>query len=423
MSFGRWLYDLASNGLGLGLPLLLSRRVRAGKEDASRLNERRASALPPRPAGKLAWLHGASVGESMVLLGLAQALLARTDISILMTSQTQTSAQMLAPRLPNGTIHQMAPVDTPTVARRFIQHWQPDLAVFAEGEIWPNLLHEASAAGAKLALVNARMTEKSREGWARFPGFSREVFGDFDLLLAANQDTAEALTALSGKPVAQPGNLKTALPPPMAAPEELDALKSGFLAGRPCLLAASTHPGEEAVFLDAAADLQPRPALIIAPRHPERATDILAELKTRGLRVAQRSAGAVPDAQADILLADTIGEMGLWYRLADAIFLGGATAEGVGGHNPIEPLQLGKRIITGLHGFNFTDVFAELEAAGALTMVDTAEALQTALHAELSDQGPQPDAMKIKAYFDRAAAPMEETVSQLLALLQPEERA
>jgi 3-deoxy-D-manno-octulosonic-acid transferase len=327
---------------------------------------------------------------------------------------------MLATRLPEGVVHQMAPADTPAIARRFVRHWQPDLVVFAEGEIWPNLLREAGAAGAKLALVNARMTEKSRKGWARFPAFSREIFGRFDLLLAANEDTAEALAALSGKTVGQPGNLKTALPPPLAAPEELETLKSGFLAGRPCLLAASTHPGEEAVFLDAVAGLTPHPAIIIAPRHPERAASILTDLELRGLSVARRSAGDLPDAETDVLLADTIGEMGLWYRLADAIYLGGATAEGVGGHNPIEPLQLGKRIVTGPHGFNFTDVFAELEAARALTIVEGADALRTTLEAELSGQGPQPDAGKVKAYFDRSAAPMKETVARLLALLQSE---
>lgn len=423
MSLGGWLYGLASSGLGLGLPVLLSRRVRAGKEDAGRLNERRATGLPSRPEGKLAWLHGASVGESMVLLGVAEALLARTDISILMTSQTQTSAQMLASRLPESAIHQMAPADTPAIARRFINHWQPDLVVFAEGEIWPNLLREAEATGARLALVNARMTEKSRRGWAQFPGFSREIFGRFDLLLAANGGTAETLAALSGKPVGQPGNLKTALPPPLAAPEELEALKAGFLAGRHGLLAASTHPGEEAVFLDAVAGISPRPAIILAPRHPERAAGIAAELETRGLSVARRSTGDLPDAETDVLLADTIGEMGLWYRLADAVYLGGATAEGIGGHNPIEPLQLGKRVVTGPHGFNFTDVFAELEAARMLAIVGGREAMRAALEAELSGQGPQPDAAKVKAYFDRAAAPMEETVTGLLALLQPEARA
>ena len=420
MSFGGLLYATASRGLGLVLPWVMARRVASGKEDATRLNERYARDLPPRPAGKLAWLHGASVGESMVLLGVAEALLKRADLSILMTSQTRTSAEMLARRLPAGVVHQMAPADTPASAKRFMAHWRPDLVVFAEGEIWPNLLGEAKAAEARLALVNARMTKGSRKGWARFSVFSRKVFGGFDTILAADKATAETLQQLGGKPVLQPGNLKSALPPPLAAPDDLDTLKARFLAGRQCVLAASTHQGEEVEFLDAVAQLSPRPALVIAPRHPERAAEILAQLMARGLSVAQRSADEVATADTDVLLADTIGEMGLWYRLADAIFLGGASAEGVGGHNPVEPLQLGKHIITGPHGFNFAELFAELDAARALTIVADAPALARALTTELSGTGRGPDTAALERYFARSAAPMDETVRHLLSLLNRE---
>ncbi|MCI4643729.1 MAG: 3-deoxy-D-manno-octulosonic acid transferase [Hyphomonadaceae bacterium] len=420
MSLGRVLYGLATRSLGLALPLLLSARVRSGKEDTARLNERRARALPPRPPGRLVWLHGASVGESMVLLGLAERLLDRDDISVLMTSQTLTSANMLATRLPDRTFHQMAPIDTPAIAQRFIRHWRPDLVVFAEGEIWPNLLREAAQSGAGMALVNARMTEKSREGWARWPGFARTVFARFDVILAADIGTAGALESLSGKPVGLPGNLKAALPPPLASTEELDMLKASFLAERPCLLAASTHPGEESVFLDAVETLSPRPALILAPRHPERADAIMTDLAARGLKTARRSKGDTPTGETDILLADTIGEMGLWYRLADAVFLGGATAEGIGGHNPIEPLQLGKRVITGPHGFNFSEVFPELEAAGALCIANDRNALRTLVEAELSGTAAPIDKVRLDGFFARAARPMDETLATLRTLLLPE---
>lgn len=423
MSLGGGLHALASRALGLALPLILSRRVRAGKEDPARLNERRAMDLPPRPEGPLVWLHGASVGESLLLLGIAERLLEESSVTLLFTSQTQTSARLLADRLPPRALHQMAPVDTPAIARRFIRHWRPDLAVVAEGEVWPNLLREVKTSGAQLALVNARMTEKSRKGWAKWPGFSRTVFSRFDAILAADAGTAEALTALSGKPVAQPGNLKSALPPPLAAPGAFEALKAGFLAGRACALAASTHPGEEEVFLDAALALSPRPALILAPRHPERAEAILERLTARGLQVARRSAGEPPTADTDLLLADTIGEMGLWYRLADAVFLGGATSEGIGGHNPIEPLQLGKHVITGPHGFNFAELFPELKAAGALDIVESVEDLRAALQADLEGTTPQPDQAALDAFFARAASPMTETVNTLLGLLGPEGRA
>ncbi|MDF1729703.1 MAG: glycosyltransferase N-terminal domain-containing protein, partial [Sulfitobacter sp.] len=232
---------------------VMKRRARAGKEDYGRINERLARNMPRRmPGGTLVWLHGASVGESQLLLELGQRLLEkRPDLLLLFTSQTQTSARLLGPALPDRAIHLMAPLDTPAIARRFIRHWQPDLCIFGEGEFWPNLILEAEKAGAKRALVNGRMTDSSAEGWQKLSGAFQRLVGQFDVVLAADTDTARRLETLLGQPVQSTGNMKSALPPPSASEVETRRLRENFLGTRRCVLAASTHDGEEAVFLDA----------------------------------------------------------------------------------------------------------------------------------------------------------------------------
>ena len=418
MRLGERLYRTATATLSPLVGSLLRQRVRRGREAQGRLNERHAQDLPPRPAGQLAWLHGASVGESLMLVELGRALLARhPQLSLLMTSQTQTSAALLADRLPARTIHQMAPVDTPAIARRFVSHWQPGLVIMAEGEIWPNLLAEADRAGAALALVNARMTRKTLDGWARWPDTARQVFSRFDLLLAADPSTAEGLSGLAGRKVACPGNLKTALPPPAAEPTQLETLRQDFVAGRTCLVAASTHPGEEELLLDALSGISPRPALILAPRHPERG-DTLAELcRAAGYTTAQRSRGEPATGETDILLADTLGELGLWYALADLVYLGGGHGEGIGGHNPLEPVGLGRPVLTGPLVHNFETVMARLERDGALERVDAA-ALPRRLAEALSDGMAAPSRELLNALASEAQAPMLATLDALDALVR-----
>lgn len=418
MTPGSILYRLASYGLSPLVPALLARRLKAGKEDPARLPERLARSLPERPSGELVWMHGASVGECQILLGLAERMAERAPgLSFLITSQTLTSARLVASRALHRTLHQMAPVDTPGAARRFMRHWQPDLAVLAEGEIWPNLIGEARRWGCPLALVNARMTERSRKSWARWPGLSRRLFGAFDLVLPADEATGQAISALSGRPVAPASNLKRGLAPPMADPAEFDEFRSRFVAGRKCLLAASTHEGEESLFLEAAATLGPDVAMVIAPRHPERGPALAAELERRGLAFSRRSAREPVAAHHRVLLADTIGEMGLWYRLADLVFLGGASRPGIGGHNPIEPLQLHRPVITGPHGFNFEALFAELCDCGLLTIVTDGEALARAM-ADHLEGAAQVDFVALEAFLAQSAQPLREASKALLDLMK-----
>jgi 3-deoxy-D-manno-octulosonic-acid transferase len=256
------------------------------------------------------------------------------------------------------------------------------------------------------------MTQKSAEGWQKVRGLFRQLVGRFDIVLAADLDTGQRLEGLLGRPVRAAGNLKSALPPPTANEVELTRIVTNFIAGRRCLLAASTHPGEEEIFLDAAAALDEDVALIIAPRHPERGEEIETLLKQRGLRHARRSKGVQPDKRDRVLLADTMGEMGIWLRAATAVYLGGGHAEGVGGHNPLEPIRLDRPVATGPRVHNFADLMASLEASGLVhTVADTA-ALSNFLRAPT----PVP-ADALAALAAQSDEPMLLTLGALLPLL------
>ncbi|WP_421736345.1 3-deoxy-D-manno-octulosonic acid transferase [Caulobacter sp.] len=393
-----WLYRLATAALEPVAPLLLKRRASRGKEDADRLNERLARPTLARPAGPLVWLHGASVGESLSILPLVERLRAeRPDATVLVSSGTVTSAELLARRLPDGVIHQYVPVDTPGGARRFIGHWRPDLAVFVESELWPNLLLAAKAAGTRLALVSAKLSDKSFDGWRARPFAAHLLFSGFDLILAQDARAAERFASLGGA-VAGEADLKFGAAPLPVDEAELARLTAEF-AGRAVLLAASTHPGEDEIVLDAFAALPVRPRLVIVPRHTERGPAIVEMARTRGLTASLRSADpAAPTAE--VLVADTLGELGLWFRLADLALVAGSLVPGVGGHNPLEPARLSCPIVSGPHVENWLTAYAELSAVDGLALAD-AGVLGHRLAAALADPAPG------KARAERAAAFVE----------------
>lgn len=393
-----WLYRLATAALEPVAPLLLKRRAARGKEDADRLNERLARPTRPRPAGPLVWLHGASVGESLSILPLVERLRTeRPDATVLVTSGTVTSAELLARRLPDGVIHQYAPVDTPGGARRFIGHWRPDLAVFVESELWPNLLLAAKAAGTRLALVSAKLSDKSFDGWRARPFAAHLLFSGFDLILAQDARAAERFASLGGA-VAGEADLKFGAAPLPVDEAELARLEAAF-AGRAVLLAASTHPGEDEIVLDAFTALPVRPRLVIVPRHTERGAAIAEMARTRGLTASLRSADPAATT-AEVLVADTLGELGLWFRLADLALVAGSLVPGVGGHNPLEPARLSCPIVSGPHVENWLTAYAELSAVDGLALAD-AGVLGHRLAAALADPAPG------KARAERAAAFVE----------------
>ncbi len=361
------LYRAATTALEPFAPLLLDRRAKAGKEDRARLNERLARPKTARPDGPLVWLHGASVGESLSILPLVERLRAeRPEVAVLVTSGTVTSAELLARRLPAGAIHQYLPVDTPGGARRFLDHWRPHLAVFVESELWPNLLLTAKARGVKLALVSAKLSDRSYDRWRARPFAAHELFSGFDLILAQDGRAAERLASLGGT-VAGEADLKFGADPLPVDEAALASLRVR-LSDRPVLLAASTHPGEDEIVLDAWRALPGRPHLVIVPRHPERGPAVADLALATGATVSLRS--REPDDSAEVIVADTLGELGLWYRLADLALVAGSLVAGIGGHNPLEPARLDCPIVSGPHIENWLTAYADLRAVQGAAFAD-----------------------------------------------------
>ncbi|MEW5688088.1 MAG: 3-deoxy-D-manno-octulosonic acid transferase [Pseudomonadota bacterium] len=351
-------------------PPLLRRRAARGKEDAARLTERLGHASASRPAGGLVWLHAVSVGEATSLLPLVAAFRARRpDLALLVTSGTVTAAELLARRLPTGVIHQYVPVDTPGAVRRFLDHWRPALAVFVESELWPNLIQDAHGRGVRLALLSARITEASAQGWGRYPVAAHEIFSAFDLVMPQDEASAARLHDL-GATVGPKLNLKLAGDPLPFDEAELGRLRA-TIDGRNVVLAASTHPGEDEIVVEAFRAAVPDPAealLILAPRHPDRGPDL-----ARRFEATRRAAGELPAGA--IHVADTLGELGLFFRLADLVVMGGAFLPGIGGHNPLEPARIGRPILTGPHAFNAAEPYGDLFAEAAAIQAPDAATL------------------------------------------------
>lgn len=349
---------------------MLRARQARGKELRGRLAERRGIDPSPRPPGRLIWLHAASVGETMAILPVLGEL-AKAAPTILLTTGTVTSARLLAqrldPALASRVLHRFAPLDVPAWARRFLEHWKPDVAAFVESELWPNLLAACRARRIPTMLINARLSDRSLRRWRQVPGLARHVLGSFARVQPRSATDADRLRTLGCGQVGEPADLKLAAPPLPADEAELWQLEQA-LAGRPVWLAASTHPGEEAIVLEAHRVLASRhPGLltVIAPRHPDRGLSIPA--------AAYRSRGDGPPAEG-VWVADTLGEMGLWYRLIGITLIGRSLLPPGGGQNPLEPARLGCAIAVGPHTGNFTDNVAMLLGAGALTVVrDAAE--------------------------------------------------
>ncbi|MBX9460603.1 MAG: 3-deoxy-D-manno-octulosonic acid transferase [Brevundimonas sp.] len=370
-------------------PRLLDARAKQGKEDPARVDERLGLASRARPAGDLVWLHGVSVGETLSLLPVVERLRAkRPDLTVLVTSGTLTSAALLAKRLPPGVIHQFAPVDAPGAVRAFLDHWRPAAAVFVESELWPNLILEARRREVKLVLASARITEKTVEGWRRFPAAAREIVCAFDRVLPQDEASAARLESLGAR-VDGHVNLKLAGAAPPHDPGAFTRL-SAAIGDRPVVVAASTHDGEEIALVRALDKLADRLCLILVPRHPERSAAIAAALTRDGYRFARRSDGREPDRDTDLYVADTLGEMGLFLRLADVVVMGGSFSAAlekppVGGHNPLEPARLGKPAVTGPDMSNWAAVTDALVQAGGLAVVEAPWDLPAVLAPLLAD--------------------------------------
>src|SRR5271156_1382187 len=261
-------------------PALIKRRLRLGKEDPERIGERRGLSNDVRPHGPLIWIHGASVGEVLAAAALIEKLRA-LNIRILLTSGTVTSAAIVARRFPADIIHQYVPYDSPRFVARFLDHWRPSLALFIESDLWPNLILSSAARRLPMVLINGRMSHRSFPRWRRVSGTISALLGRFDICLAQSQVDAERFAALGSRNVVTTGNLKLDVPAPPADPLKLERLMS-LTRGRPIVVAASTHPGEEDILLATHRKLAgffPSLLSVIVPRHPDRGEAIAREIE------------------------------------------------------------------------------------------------------------------------------------------------
>ena len=401
-------------------PLILKYRERRGKEDPARRHERLGISRTKRPEGPLVWLHAASVGETNAILPVIAGLeAARPSVTCLLTTGTTTSAKLAASRLSDRAIHQFVPLDSPRFVDRFLNHWNPGLAVFTESEIWPNLITRSADRNVPLVLVNARMSQKSFRKWRRSITLARELFGRFDLVLAQNEKLARRFQELGVGRSKGVGNLKIDAPPPPVDEFELQRLRRAVI-GRPVALAASTHPGEDELLADMHNMLKRRVAnclSIVVPRHPERGDAIAAMFATQGLRVAQRSLGELPDQGCDVYVADTIGELGMLFALAPVAFIGGSLIPH-GGQNPIEAVRHDAAVLTGPHRRNFDDEYRMLLGSGGAQEVRTAADLADAMALLITDETARSEVLqKAREALEKLSGALPVTIEALLSYL------
>lgn len=366
----------------------VTRKLRRAGVPVVRCHEKLGHATEPRdPDAALIWFHAASVGETQAVLALITRMgVALPQAQFLITSGTATSATMVARRMPPRCVHQFSPLDAPGPLRRFLRHWRPNAALFVESELWPQMLRRTRAQGARMALVNARLSARSIANWRRFPKTARYLFEVFDLILTQNDAMAKAMVEINAPAdrVARGINLKSLAGP---LPQDEDALfeARAALGHRPVWIASSTHPGEEETVLAAHKTLleqHPDLCLILVPRHPERGQDVTNLIAGAGLSLTRRTRGDMPGGQ--VFLADTLGELGTWYALGDIVFLGGSLRP-IGGHNPFKVAQAGAAVLSGNHVANFAETFAEMEARGTARLVADAGDLALRVGALLDD--------------------------------------
>lgn len=418
-------YRILSSISAPALRIVLETRMRTGKEDPTRLRERRGYPSIARPMGPLVWAHAASVGESLSVLPLLSAFLhTQPAWSALLTTGTWTSAQVITERLQHADLqrisHQFLPLDHPRWGHRFLEYWRPSAAIWTESDFWPNMLATCRMRQIPMALVNGRLSPRSFARWQWAPQMIRTILSGFTVCLGQSPEDTERLQAL-GSPKAQyVGNLKHAAPPLPVNEKDLTTVKD-MTAGRPLWLAASTHEGEERIAADVHCHIRqnlPNLLTVISPRHPSRGQNVLRMLQQRGLRVACRSHGDVPTHEHDVWLVDTVGELGLFYRTCPVSFVGKSLHKG-GGQNPLEAARLGSIVIAGPHVSTFRNIYDQMAHCGSMVAIQTASDLAPAVHHILTDSDTRQDvAQKALEFCKNKESVLDQTLAHLTPLVQ-----
>ncbi len=403
------------------LLLWLLWRAQKGKEDKTRLYERFGKARLARPSGKLCWIHAASVGESQSVLPLIEALCARSDsVHVLLTTGTLSSAKLMQARLPKQAMHQFVPIDSPLAVRRFLKHWKPDVALWVESELWPNLFAGMDARRIPRMLINARLSDRSYNRWQKFRPQFHQLMQPFKEILCGSMDDQKRLKRLGIEQAEYAGNLKYDVP---ALPYDTKAMGEliARIGDRRCWLVSSTHPGEDEQIVEAHKQLKETHAsllTIIVPRHPRRSKEIASLVGQKKLTAAIRSKNQTVLAETDVYIADTLGELGLFYRMVGIVCMGGSLVPH-GGHNPIEPALLDCALVCGPHMHNFQEVVNAFKAAGGITQVENLEGLIKCVGTWLSDHEKQ-EAMAKRAHdaVDDRSGATQEIVQRVAPILK-----
>ena len=397
---------------------VLAGRICKAKENAARAGERLGIATQVRPTGRVVWMHAVGLGEVLALrpliVGMQQV---APDLNFVITSTARSSADVLGQNLPANTVHQFLPLDGPTYMAKFLDHWQPCLSIWSEQDIWPGAIHDCATRDIPLAYVNGRMDNKSTAKRARLAGLYKKVFGLFDLITVQDEQTAENLSSLGGRDVRVTGSLKPAAEP-LSVDVGMLATLQVALEGRKIWVAASTHCEDEAVLIDAQRELvkrDPSWLLILAPRAPARGDEIEGALVQAGLTCTRRSKGGQPDPSHSVWIVDSFGELGLWYRLAAAAFVGGSYGS-LGGHNPWEAICLNLLVCHGPNVANFAKDYEVLDYSGASQpLPDDASSVPALVDFVVQSQTTQAN---VGALVEDAKAALKPLVKDLIVMIR-----
>ncbi|MCO5062939.1 MAG: lipid IV(A) 3-deoxy-D-manno-octulosonic acid transferase [Rhizobiaceae bacterium] len=395
-------------------------RATKGKEDSSRRRERYGKTKVPRPAGPLIWMHAASVGETLAITALIEHLLGH-GIAIVLTTGTVTSAKVADERFRGRIIHQYVPLDLQPAVRRFLDHWKPDLAIFAESEIWPVIITQLSERHIPQVLVNGRLSDRSFNSWKKRAFLAEALYENFAHVVAQSDTDGERFSELGARPVSVSGNLKTDAQMPKFDDAQVDRLKAQ-IGDRPVWVAVSTHEGEELIISQVHRALKkryPHILTVIVPRHPNRAGALVERFQREKLNVVRRSSGERIALATDIFLGDTIGEMGTYLKLAEIAFVGRSlTAEG--GQNPLEPAMLGLAVLSGQNVQNFREAYQRLIDNGAAKIVRDGQMLAKAVnHLLRNDEARHKMMVAGIATVDEMRGTLDRTLKVLDPFIQP----